>query len=396
MSGLKELRCPRLTVIGRGLVAAAGVVVLLGAAVGVAAAVSASPQDATANAVYVPLAPSRILDTRILLGIGGPLTPYSPRTLQVTDRFPSDATTNVPGAALGFTGNLTVTAPTALGYVSLTPVPVVIPSTSTLNFSAGQTIANAVTAQLGPDGTVSLTYGAGAGATTQVILDITGYFMAGSGGATGATGPAGPAGADGAAGAAGAAGPQGPAGAAGAAGPQGAAGANGATGPAGPTGPQGVAGATGATGATGPSGPTGAKGDTGLTGPTGATGATGPDFVSWSGVITNGVAGDCTGTDQCYYPDMVSGGSFTARHVYCAMGNYMGGPATFEIDTQNPANGNPLGIGTCVTDSGFGGGSLHGTANLTPTALLPGDILMIHPTYSSGQLGNPVTVTVGP
>ena len=332
MPHLDKGRLSGLPAVVRGLIAGVGVVALLGAAVGVAAGVSTSPLTDAAGSVYIPLAPSRVLDTRppSPTGLSGPLTPYSPKTVQITDRFPAEPTKNVPAGALGITANLTVTAPTALGYVSLTPVPVVIPSTSTLNFSAGQTIANAVTAQLGPGGTISLTYGAGAGATTHVILDITGYFMAGAGGATGATGPAGPAGADGAtgaAGAAGAAGPQGPAGAAGAAGPQGPAGPTGVgtqgptgptgvgtqgpTGPTGvgtqgPTGPTGVGtqgptgptgtGATGATGATGPTGPTGptgvgiqgptgptGTGATGPTGPTGPDGATGPTGVGTQG-----------------------------------------------------------------------------------------------------------------
>jgi hypothetical protein len=92
---------------------------------------------------------------------------------------------------------------------------------------------------------------------------------------------------------------------------------------------------------------------------------------------------------------MITGGSFTARHVYCAVGGIYGDP-TFEIDIRNPVNDNPLSIGTCVASSVFGNRGAHGTADLTPTALAAGDILMIHPTYISGQVGFPVTVTVGP
>ena len=159
MPHLDKGRLSGLPAVVRGLIAGVGVVALLGAAVGVAAGVSTSPLTDAAGSVYIPLAPSRVLDTRppSPTGLSGPLTPYSPKTVQITDRFPAEPTKNVPAGALGITANLTVTAPTALGYVSLTPVPVVIPSTSTLNFSAGQTIANAVTAQLGPGGTISLT-----------------------------------------------------------------------------------------------------------------------------------------------------------------------------------------------------------------------------------------------
>jgi len=213
-------------------------------------------------------------------------------------------------------------------------------------------------------------------------------------GATGATGPAGPKGDTGANGIDGTVGPiglQGPKGDTGLTGPTGAKGDTGAQGP------QGLKGDTGAAGATGSPG---AEGDTGATGSPGATGATGPDFVSWSSVVTSGVAGDCNhapggADDGCFYPPVITGGSFTARHVYCAIGQAQSLYATFEI-IQNRADGSLLSIGTCVTNQYFASGSYYGTANLTTTALSAGDVLLIHPTYNSGQAGYPVTVTVGP
>ena len=276
MTRWKGTRPPRLSVVARALVATIGVVALLGGAVGVAAGVGVSPDTAT-NAVYVPLAPSRVLDTRSGNGLGGPLTNHVPQTLQVADRFPSDPAVNVPASALAITGNLTVTASTSGGYVALTPVQVAYPGTSTINFTSGQTLANGVTVPLGSGGTISFTFVGTPGAYVHVILDISGYFVAGSGG-SGATGPTGPTGA------VGATGPQGLTGATGPAGPTGATGLTGATGPAGPTGTTGLTGATGpagptgdagTTGATGPTGPPGAKGDTGTTGATGPTGPTG-------------------------------------------------------------------------------------------------------------------------
>ena len=224
-------------------------------------------------------------------------------------------------------------------------------------------------------------------------------------GATGATGPAGPKGDTGANGIDGTVGPiglQGPKGDTGLTGPTGAKGDTGATGAPGATGAQGPQGSKGDTGAAGATGSPGAKGDTGATGSPGATGATGPDFVSWSSVVTSGVAGDCNhapggADDGCFYPPVITGGSFTARHVYCAIGQSWSGSATFEINTGNPGNNSPpQSIGTCVANTMFGDGSLHDTANLTTTALAAGDILMIHPTYISTQAGYPVTVTVGP
>ena len=141
-----------------------------------------------------------------------------------------------------------------------------MPPVSTLNFLAGETVANAAIVPLSSDGSVSVVFGVSGG---DVILDTNGYYsplgvvnslngqtgdltlVAGANititpgagtlsiGAAGVTGPQGPAGP------AGLAGPPGPAG------PAGASGRQGVAGPAGATGAQGLAGATGPAGANG-------------------------------------------------------------------------------------------------------------------------------------------------
>ena len=63
------------------------------------------------------------------------------------------------------------------------------PTTSTLNFPLGDVRANGVTGPLSSTGTVGLVYKAGSG-TTQLILDIAGYFRAS--GVTGAVLPTAP------------------------------------------------------------------------------------------------------------------------------------------------------------------------------------------------------------
>ena len=252
---------------------------------------------ATATAdgyVYMPVTPNRILDSRINLGLTGPLHNNVARTFQVTNLHPSNASINVPTDAAAVTGNLAVDQQTAYGYMSLTMTPTNTPGTASLNFPMGDTRSNGVTAPLGPGGTLSVTYVyRPRSATTHVVFDVTGYFILGTGtpGEQGPVGPAGPAGADGADGATGPMGPAGPAGADGAdgatcpmgpAGPAGADGADGATGPAGPAGadgpmgPAGPAGADGLDGADGAPGPAGPPGPAGADGADGADGATGP------------------------------------------------------------------------------------------------------------------------
>src|SRR5262245_22462696 len=91
-----------------GVVAFAVALSLVGAMVGVA---SGQTTDVTANATsytFVSVVPNRILDTRYNNGLSGPLKNRTPRSFQVTDRWPSDATRNVPAAAVAVSGNLTV------------------------------------------------------------------------------------------------------------------------------------------------------------------------------------------------------------------------------------------------------------------------------------------------
>jgi hypothetical protein len=98
-------------------------------------------------------------------------------SFQVTGRFPSDATRNIPTTALAVTGNLTAVNESFRGYFALTPDdPPGDPTTSTVNFPTGDTRANAVTVPLGGGGVLWVTYIGAAGAHADVIFDVTGYF----------------------------------------------------------------------------------------------------------------------------------------------------------------------------------------------------------------------------
>jgi hypothetical protein len=74
------------------------------------------------------------------------------------------------------TGNLTMTGASREGAIALTPTPTASPTTSTLNFIAGDTRANGVTIALGADGSLSATYIAPPGSTVQLVFDVTGYY----------------------------------------------------------------------------------------------------------------------------------------------------------------------------------------------------------------------------
>jgi len=127
---------------------------------------------------YYPITPVRVLDTRISRGLSGPFAAGAPRTWQV------GGTWGIPANAVAVTGNVTVTGQTAAGYVAVTPTPVNPPPSSTINFPTGDNRANNVIVALSSTGSLSAVYRAGGGQKTQLIFDVTGYFLANDAGAT--------------------------------------------------------------------------------------------------------------------------------------------------------------------------------------------------------------------
>ncbi|MBI2777587.1 MAG: hypothetical protein HYX57_10060 [Chloroflexi bacterium] len=132
----------------------------------------------SAGSTYVSIEPARLLDSRFGNGLSGPFVNATPRSVQIAGRG------GVPTAAVAVTGNVTVVGQTSGGYLSVTPAPITLPATSTLNFPVGDARANNFTLPLGPDGTVSAVFRGAGGATVNVIIDVTGYFVPGDGGSS--------------------------------------------------------------------------------------------------------------------------------------------------------------------------------------------------------------------
>jgi len=139
------------------------------------------------GATYYPLTPSRILDSAVNRGtIHGAIHANHGTTFQVTGQS-LDPLKNVPSTASAVTGVLSVSSPTALGWLALTPVAVDAPLTSTINVPKNDARATGVTVPLNPNGsgTMGITYGGVASSNTvQVAFDVTGYFVLGTSGAT--------------------------------------------------------------------------------------------------------------------------------------------------------------------------------------------------------------------
>jgi hypothetical protein len=121
------------------------------------------------GAVQVPVEPARVLDTRDGTGRGGvtgKIGPSVPVVLDVT------GVGGVPtSGASAVILNVTAVAPSANGYLSVTPSGGL--GTSTLNFARGETVANLVVVPIGPDGSVQIANAAGA---THVVGDVVGWF----------------------------------------------------------------------------------------------------------------------------------------------------------------------------------------------------------------------------
>jgi hypothetical protein len=138
---------------------------------------------------FVGITPCRLADTRGngFSGAFGPptLAAQSPRV------FPVAGNCGIPPSAQAVSANLAVTNTSGVGFISVWPggAPQPAPLAASLNYSAGQTIANAVLAPLGGGGiTVYSRVG------VDLIIDVNGYFDTGAPGPTGPQGPGGPAG----------------------------------------------------------------------------------------------------------------------------------------------------------------------------------------------------------
>jgi hypothetical protein len=131
-------------------------------------------EPGTAGLRFVPLNPSRIMDTRstaVLSGLSGPFAANTARILQVDGHW------GVPIGAAAVTGNLSVTGQTGAGYVSTAPtLPPPVPATASLNFPLGDTRGNGLVGPLNGSGDTYLVYVGATGKKAQLILDLSGYF----------------------------------------------------------------------------------------------------------------------------------------------------------------------------------------------------------------------------
>ena len=123
---------------------------------------SGTAAPATA-ALFYPLSPTRVLDTRVDAGTLGAGASISERLAGLS---------GVAGTATSVVANLTATDTTQNSFFTLSPTPGP-PTTSDLNWPAGATLANLDFATLGPSGDLSLYNDLG---SADAVIDVFGYF----------------------------------------------------------------------------------------------------------------------------------------------------------------------------------------------------------------------------
>ncbi|MFD0267176.1 hypothetical protein ACFVGY_11340 [Streptomyces sp. NPDC127106] len=131
----------------------------------------------TASSGYTPMTPVRFVDTRAGLGAARAQVPG-----QGTIGTQISGLRGVPNGITAAALNVTVTNPREDGHLTVFPSNVQqAPTTSNLNFRAGQTVANSVIVPVGPDGSIKIRNGAWAG--IDVVVDVVGYYSPDSQGA---------------------------------------------------------------------------------------------------------------------------------------------------------------------------------------------------------------------
>ena len=142
---------------------------------GSAMAVTQAPVSAATAfgfGVYVPMNPTRILDTRLGLGLD-----HQPATGETFNLNFASSSAAVPANAVAVVVNVTATQATGSGFVTAWPQGQPQPNTSVINIDrAGQTLANLVTVPLGAGGGVSLF----TATSMHLIADMQGYYAASS------------------------------------------------------------------------------------------------------------------------------------------------------------------------------------------------------------------------
>jgi hypothetical protein len=124
------------------------------------------PPAGAGASTFTPVLPTRLVDTRNGVGATGRIETCRQVVVQVT------GAAAVPATATAAVINVAAVNPSSPGFVTVYPCSGSVPDTSTLNFVAGQTVANTTIAALSSAGQLCVwTF-----ADTDILVDITGWI----------------------------------------------------------------------------------------------------------------------------------------------------------------------------------------------------------------------------
>ena len=123
-------------------------------------------------APFSPPVPCRLADTRGT-GSGGGAFRAPSMSPGVARNFPAAGNCGIPPSAAAISFNFTVVRTQGLGYLLLSVAGGDVAGTSTLNYIAGQVVANSAVVGIGDAGAITVEV---AGSQTDLIIDINGYY----------------------------------------------------------------------------------------------------------------------------------------------------------------------------------------------------------------------------
>ncbi len=129
-----------------------------------------TPVATAAGSYFHSLTPARVLDSRPATEVGPYSTPWGPGT---TRDVAVGGVAGVPADATAVVLNVTVADTTGSSFLTVWPKGQTKPTASSLNWTAGEVIPNAVTVELGTSGDVSVF---NPGGNVDVIIDVAGYY----------------------------------------------------------------------------------------------------------------------------------------------------------------------------------------------------------------------------
>lgn len=141
-------------------------------------AVTPQPPAAPSGALYVPITPCRVFDTRVT-GAGGRLT--GSRSIVVTGSTGFDAQggkaggCGIPAGTVAVEASITAVAPAAAGRLRVNAVGAALPTYGFLEWTAGQSITNTGIVNLKTSGSPHLALTNETG-STHIVVDVQGYF----------------------------------------------------------------------------------------------------------------------------------------------------------------------------------------------------------------------------